>query len=225
MTDGHKAVVVFSGGMDSTTLLWQTKKRHDAVRALSFDYGQRHKVELEYAKRLAKTADVPWDLIDMSSLAKHLKGSSQTDIAMEVPHGHYTDESMKLTVVPNRNMIMLAAAVGYAIGHGYGKVCFAAHSGDHDIYPDCREKFVHVLRHAIVLATEWTPVKLWAPFVHMTKAQICAEGAALGVPFELTWSCYEGDDMRGHCGKCGTCVERIEAFKLAGVPDPTKYQD
>lgn len=221
LTRDRRVVVVLSGGMDSATLLWDMKRNHDVVRALSFNYGQRHLVELKYAKILAEKAGVCWDIISLRDLAEHLGGSSQTDPNVPVPHGHYTDESMKLTVVPNRNMIMLSIAAGYAIGHGCGKIAFAAHAGDHAIYPDCRDRFVDLMRRALNMATEWTPVKLWAPYLEMTKGQIAKLGAELGVPFEFTWSCYEGDDQKGHCQKCGTCVERAEAFLEAGLKDPT----
>lgn len=223
MTDRNKVVVILSGGMDSAVLLWHEKSLGWEVRALSFDYGQRHRTELYSAEGIARVAGVPWEIIDISEVGKHLKGSSQTDASVEVPHGHYTDESMKKTVVPNRNMIMLSIAVGYAAGLGFGRVVFAAHAGDHAIYPDCRAEFVGVLAEAVRIATEWHPVALESPLVEFTKAEIAKYGAVLDVPFELTWSCYEGDGGTGHCGRCGTCVERMEAFKLSGVPDPTVY--
>lgn len=216
----RRAVVILSGGMDSATLLWDIKRSHDAVLALSFDYGQRHRIELKYAESLAIQAGAEWHLIRLDDLVAHLKGSSQTDPAIAVPHGHYTDESMKQTVVPNRNMIMLSIAAGFAIGHDCGKIAFAAHAGDHAIYPDCREHFVDLARRAIHSATEWTPVKLWAPYLDMTKGQIAKLGHELGVPFEFTWSCYEGNAELGPCGRCGTCVERAEALAVAGIPDP-----
>src|SRR5581483_8111809 len=134
----------------------------------------------------------------------------------------YDEESMKATVVPNRNMILLSIAIGHAIAHKFEAVSYAAHAGDHAIYPDCREEFVNALEQAALLA-DWIPIKIMRPFVHTTKAGIVKVGDGLGVNFLSTYSCYEGGAI--HCGKCGTCVERIMAFKEAGVPDPTKYLD
>jgi 7-cyano-7-deazaguanine synthase len=129
---------------------------------------------------------------------------------------------MKTTVVPNRNSIMLSIAIGHAITIGAGNVHFAAHAGDHAIYPDCRIEYVYAFNRAMQLANAWTPVNVWAPFINMTKAQIVAEGASYDVPFGRTWSCYRGHTL--HCGRCGTCVERKEAFEIAGVKDPTRYE-
>lgn len=159
--------------------------------------------------------------IDLSALRAVLKGSSQTDENFEVPEGHYTEETMKVTVVPNRNMILLAVAGAWAISLKAEYVAYAAHVGDHAIYPDCRKEFAD--RIAEVLETaDWHSVKLMRPFLNRTKADIAALGHELKVPYELTWSCYKGGEK--HCGKCGTCVERKEAFALANVPDPTEYE-
>jgi 7-cyano-7-deazaguanine synthase len=138
-----------------------------------------------------------------------------------VPEGHYEDESMKSTVVPNRNMILLSIATAWSIASGLQGVAYAAHSGDHAIYPDCRPAFADAMNEAIRLC-DYSSQELVRPFVSLTKADIVRVGASLGVPFEKTWSCYNGRKL--HCGKCGTCVERIEAFELAGVPDPTEYK-
>lgn len=127
---------------------------------------------------------------------------------------------MKVTVVPNRNMIMLSVAAGWAISQGFDQVAFGAHSGDHAIYPDCREEFAEAVDRAMSLA-DWHRVRLVRPFVRMTKADIVKRGADLHVPFQSTWSCYKGAAQQ--CGRCGTCVERREAFYLAGVVDPTDY--
>src|SRR6266567_8268550 len=136
-----KVVVLTSGGMDSTTLLYYHIKEGDAVRAIAFNYGQRHANELRFAKQNAETAKVPLEVVDMSFLAKLLPGSSQTDLNVPVPEGHYSEDSMKATVVPNRNMILLSIAVGHAIGMKMDFVSYAAHAGDHAVYPDCRPKF------------------------------------------------------------------------------------
>lgn len=148
-------------------------------------------------------------------------GAAPFNESIAVPEGHYEDESMKSTVVPNRNMILLSIATAGSIASGLEGVAYAAHAGDHAIYPDCRPAFADAMNEAIKLC-DYTSQRLVRPFVSLTKADIVKAGAALGVPFERTWSCYNGGAT--HCGKCGTCVERIEAFKLAGVSDPTDYQ-
>jgi 7-cyano-7-deazaguanine synthase len=215
-----KSVVVFSGGLDSTVLLAQLQAAGDELLALTIDYGQRHRRELAHAEQICRRAGIEWQVANLAPLAPLLAGSSQTSPHVPVPHGHYAEESMKLTVVPNRNMILIAVAAGWAISRRCDRVAYAAHTGDHTIYPDCRPEFVAALGGALLLA-DWNPVALYAPFLSLTKAAIVREGARLGVDFAATWSCYEGADM--HCGLCGTCVERREAFRLAGVPDPTRY--
>ena len=217
----RKTVLIYSGGMDSTVLLYHLlDERHD-MAALSIDYGQRHRRELEAAKRITSRLGIEHHVADLSALRPLMAGSSQTSDGIAVPHGHYEAESMKLTVVPNRNMLMLSVAGAWAISRKSEFVAYAAHAGDHAIYPDCREEFVRPLAEALANA-DWHRVDILRPFVRMTKADICARGAALGVPFGLTYSCYEGRET--HCGLCGTCMERREAFKLAGVTDPTTYE-
>ena len=215
-----KTVAVFSGGLDSTVLLDHLLDLRDEVLALSIDYGQRHRRELEHARLIANRLGIEWELADLSRISPLLAGSSQTSQGMPVPHGHYADESMKQTVVPNRNMIMLAVAGGWAISRRFDRVAYGAHTGDHTIYPDCRPEFVSALRTTLSLA-DWHTVDLFCPFLAMTKAEIVARGASLGTDFAATWSCYEGGER--HCGRCGTCFERREAFERAGVPDPTIY--
>lgn len=217
-----KAVVIHSGGLDSTVLLYAMQAKGYEVISLGVDYGQRHKVELRHALHQCARIGVERHTLDLSALRPFLAGSSQTDDSVPVPEGHYTHSSMKLTVVPNRNMIMLAAAAGFAISRKAQVLAYGAHSGDHAIYPDCRAEFVEAMKHALKLA-DWHKLKLVAPFVKKTKAEIVKQGAKLGVPFSLTWSCYKADSEK-HCGKCGTCVERREAFELAKVADPTEYR-
>jgi 7-cyano-7-deazaguanine synthase len=207
--------------LDSTVLLHQLLADGDQVLALSVDYGQRHRVELAYARRSTERLQVEWRLADMSSVGQLLGGSSLTSPEIAVPHGHYAEQAMKQTVVANRNMIMLSVAAGWAISQQADRVAYAAHTGDHTIYPDCRPEFAQAVDQAIRLA-DWHEVHLYCPFVRLTKSQIVARGAELGVDFAGTWSCYEGGEI--HCGRCGTCFERREAFLEAGVPDPTKYQ-
>jgi len=215
-----RAVVVLSGGLDSTVLLAQLVAQGVASCALSVDYGQRHRVELDAAQRVASHYGVPHTVANLSTLRPLLGASSQTCDATPVPEGHYTHETMKLTVVPNRNMVLLSVSIAHAIATGRNAVAYGAHSGDRTIYPDCREDFAAAMAVAALLC-DWQPITLLRPFVHLTKADIVALGYALGVPFELTWSCYQGGSV--HCGRCGTCVERREAFTLSNLPDPTAY--
>lgn len=216
-----KVVAIFSGGMDSTTMLYQLKNQGHTIKAIGFDYGQRHRVELTAARAIATMCEVPYETVDLASLAPIIAGqSSQVNPNVEVPDGHYTEESMKATVVPNRNMIMLAIAVAHAISLDYDAICYGAHAGDHTIYPDCRADFVDAMKTVIGLC-DWKKVDLLTPFVGVAKDEIARIGHALQVPFGMTWSCYKGGDL--HCGTCGTCVERREAFELAGLEDPTDY--
>ena len=210
-------VVLFSGGLDSTVLLTKAR-RHGPATALSFFYGQRHSTELEHAQRIAEALGVPHYVIDLQDVGRHLVGSALTDDAVAVPDGHYAEATMRSTIVPGRNAILLSIAAGYAAAHGDQEVWFGAHGGDHHIYPDCRPQFVGAIDEALYRGSG---VRVRAPFVVMTKADIVASGNKLGAPLHLTWSCYRGGEH--HCGTCGTCVERQEAFVLAGVLDPTSY--
>ncbi|MBP7063366.1 7-cyano-7-deazaguanine synthase QueC [Ferrovibrio sp.] len=220
-----KTVILCSGGIDSVTLAHKIAAEHDLVRLLTFDYGQRHAKELEFAALTARRLGARHDVVDIRALAQFLSSSSLIDGAADaIPDGHYAEATMKSTIVPNRNAIMLTIAFGIASGMQAEAVGIAVHSGDHFIYPDCRPAFVDAFRVMQEKALEGMGnVALLAPFVHTSKAGIVTEGARLGVPFAETWSCYKGGDM--HCGRCGTCVERAEAFHLAGIPDPTMYAD
>lgn len=217
-----KTVAIFSGGLDSTVLLHVLLAQGDEVLALSVDYGQRHRRELDHARRIAAEIGVRWQLADLSAIRPLLACSSQTSDDLPVPHGHYAAENMKQTVVPNRNMIMLSVAAGWAISQRAVRVAYGAHAGDHTIYPDCRPEFAEATGRAIALA-DWHHVDLHCPFITLSKADIVRLGAQHGVDFASTWSCYEGGEL--HCGRCGTCVERKEAFQRASVADPTKYAD
>ena len=214
-----KTILIYSGGLDSTVLLFKLLREGHEVCALGVNYGQRHRKELDAATAICAKLGVEYRIADLSAI-RPLLGGSQTDDSVAVPHGHYAAETMKLTVVPNRNMIMLSVAIAWAISTKSESVSYAAHGGDHAIYPDCREEFASALNTAAMLA-DWHPVNIDRPFVKMSKADIVALGNRLGVPMEMTWSCYEGGEH--HCGKCGTCVERREAFQLTGVPDLTTY--
>lgn len=213
-------VLIYSGGLDSTVLMYKLHNEGFTVLPLSFNYGQRHQKELGSAVAITQRLGLRHEIANLQGITHLLKGSSQTDPSVPVPHGHYTAETMKLTVVPNRNMIMLSVAAALAVAEGIRDVGYGAHAGDHAIYPDCRQPFVDAMSEAFFVANEH---KLWlhAPFLQMTKAEIVQLGNQLHVPFEKTWSCYEGGEL--HCGLCGTCVERIEAFDNAGVVDPTQY--
>jgi 7-cyano-7-deazaguanine synthase len=194
------------------------------LEVLSFDYGQRHRKELEFAERVAQNLGAPWTLIDLEAagLGRLLKGSALTDSSFEVPEGHYADENMRVTVVPNRNAVMLAIACAAAGSSGAEAVALAVHAGDHPIYPDCRPDFINSFEAMERIAMEgMAQIKILAPFLSVTKADVVQLGAKLGVPFADTWSCYKGGDI--HCGACGTCYERREAFQLADVSDPTQY--
>jgi len=218
-----KTLVICSGGLDSVSLAHMTAETRTLSRLVAFDYGQRHVKELAYAKAAADRLAVPFHRIDLRPVGATLTGSALTD-AINVPDGHYAEDSMRITVVPNRNAIMLSIAFGIAAAQGDEAVATAVHSGDHFIYPDCRPAFTDAFDAMQRVALEgYAEVALWTPFVHRTKADIVTEGARYATPFAETWSCYKGGEH--HCGRCGTCVERREAFHLAGVEDPTVYAD
>jgi len=222
----HRSVVVVSGGLDSVTLGYSMQREYGPSLWLSFDYGQRHRKELDHAEFAAHEVGADWRLVDLTTVGALLGADALTGHAngVAVPYGHYAHESMRITVVPNRNAIMLTVAYGVASAAGAEVVAIGIHGGDHYVYPDCRPAFVDALvaLEAQSLIGLHTP-RLHTPFLHLTKADIVALGDHLGVPFAHTWSCYEGEQL--HCGKCGTCVERREAFMLAGVVDRTLYRD
>lgn len=216
-----KVVVLVSGGMDSVTALHAAAREHEVVAGLSFDYGSKHNHrELPFAawhcdQLGAKHEIVRLDFIDRLFQSDLLKSGG------EIPEGHYEAENMKQTVVPFRNGILLAIGAGYAESVGAAGLVIAAHSGDHAIYPDCRESFMEPMARAVREGT-YAGIEILRPFIDLRKEGIAAVGAGLGVDFARTWSCYKGGDR--HCGKCGTCVERREAFALAGLEDPTDYE-
>jgi 7-cyano-7-deazaguanine synthase len=211
-------VCLYSGGLDSTTLLWSLRPN---VKALLINYGQRHAVELVHAAKLCNTFGIDYETADLSGINRLIHKGSQSGDELP-PDGHYAEETMKTTIVPNRNSIMLSVAVGWAVATGCKEVYFAAHAGDHTIYPDCRRQFIDKFAEAMIEANLWNPVLVRAPFVLMNKSDIVKLANNLGVPFQMTWSCYKGDKI--HCGKCGTCTERREAFQLADINDTTEYE-
>jgi 7-cyano-7-deazaguanine synthase len=225
MRKGERAVAIVSGGMDSVTLAYLLNSDGYQLHLLSVDYGQRHKKEIDYARRCAERLGASFDVADVSSVGRLLSGSALTD-DIEVPHGHYAAENMAVTVVPNRNAIMLSIAYGVAVARKAALVACAMHAGDHYVYPDCRPQFVEAfdaMQRQAVDGFGDPNLCLYAPFVNKTKAEIVEIGTSLNVPYEDTWSCYEGRGL--HCGLCGTCNERKEAFRLANVPDPTEYRE
>ena len=208
-----KAVVLSSGGLDSSTLLYVMAERGLELFPLSILYGQRHDKEIFAAREIALSLNLDSRLVDLGVL-RELLPSALTGNG-NIPEGHYEAANMSQTVVPGRNLIFLSVATGYAEGLGATVVAYAAHSGDHEIYPDCRLEFVKSAQATIELGYG---INLLAPFINLTKADIVKEGLRLGVPYRHTWSCYNGKERP--CLKCGTCIERTEAFLLNDVKDP-----
>jgi len=215
-----KVIVLVSGGMDSVVALHQAHAEHEVVAAVSFNYGSKHNHrEIPYARWQVEQLGLTHRVIALPFIGEQFH-SALLGGGEPIPDGHYEEETMKQTVVPFRNGILLAVAAGLAESVGAQGIVIAAHAGDHAIYPDCREDFMQAMAAATRLGT-YARIELLRPFIVLTKAGIAAQGARLGVDFAQTWSCYKGGEM--HCGTCGTCVERREAFLLAGVPDPTAY--
>ncbi|MDR2513463.1 MAG: 7-cyano-7-deazaguanine synthase QueC [Puniceicoccales bacterium] len=212
-----KTVVVLSGGLDSTVLLASLLAEGRECLALSFDYGQRHVREIDSARAVCAFYGVHHQVADLKMLTPLWGSNSLTDTSVQVPNGHYTEEQMKVTVVPGRNLVFLSIAAAWAMGNKCDSLAYGAHGGDHTIYPDCRPEFATALGNTLALA-DWHRVSLEHPFASLDKTAIVRIGKKLGAPFHLTWSCYKGGER--HCGLCATCVERREAFANAGVPDP-----
>lgn len=240
MSEVTGIVAIVSGGLDSTTLAYRLRDKYPDARLtlLSFDYGQRHNKELEYAAKSAKFLNAEHHVLDLGVVTKLFSESGSSLVSdSEVPDGHYAWETMKQTVVPNRNMMMLAIAGGVAVAQEAQLIATGVHAGDHFIYPDCRPDFIATLSSALYLGNEdfgdLQTDCIYAPYLHSTKADIALEAMALGVPFNATWSCYKGGEI--HCGRCGTCVERQEAIDEASINyqeiydvkfiDNTEYED
>ncbi|MEH6474939.1 MAG: 7-cyano-7-deazaguanine synthase QueC [Sneathiella sp.] len=218
-----KTIVVCSGGLDSVSLAHKIASEHELIRLVTFNYGQRHDKEIDFAIACGERLGVPCDVVDIRPIGKLLGGSALTD-DIDVPDGHYAEENMKVTVVPNRNAIMLSVAFGIGAANGADAIATAVHGGDHFIYPDCRPEFIDAFEAMQKQALAgYADIQLYTPFVTEPKSAIVTAGAKYGTPFQDTWSCYKGGEK--HCGRCGTCVERREAFHLADVDDPTQYDD
>ena len=217
----NKVVVILSGGLDSTTMLYDlVDQNYNIMNVLTFNYGQRHKREIQSAIRICEELKLEHCIVDISNLRELLKGSALTD-NIDVPEGHYKELTMKLTIVPNRNSIMLAIAIGNAVSLKANYVAYAAHAGDHAIYPDCRREFVERFSFAEKIAN-YQPVEVLAPYLGLTKIEILKRGLKLNIPYKLTWTCYQGKEKP--CGRCGACQERLEAFQKNNLKDPLKYE-
>lgn len=213
------SVIIYSGGLDSTTLLYEERER--IALAVTFDYGSNHAArETACARHHCELLGIEHLVIPLSFIGRYFQ-SSLLSGADAIPEGNYDDTNMKSTVVPFRNGIMLSVACGLAESRGLQRVLIANHGGDHAIYPDCRPGFVDAMDGAMQAGT-YDGVRLAAPYTHLSKADLVRRGAALGIDYSQTYSCYRGGEH--HCGTCGTCRERQEAFRQAGVPDPTQYE-
>ena len=212
-----RAVVIFSGGIDSTTLLYMLNNDGYNVIPLTFAYGQKHDKEIECAKKICKRLGLTHTLIQLPVL----HGSALTDDSDEIPETDYNTDSQRITVIPNRNMVFIAHAVSLAIANDASEVYYGAHKNDETAYPDCTIEFVEAVQSAVYTGN-YEKVAVKAPFLGMTKDEIVSLGVQLGISYEDTWSCYKGEAL--HCGVCGTCRERKKAFKLTRIKDPTEYQ-
>lgn len=218
-----RTVVIYSGGLDSTVVLYHLRAERHEVKALSVNYGQRHRArELVAADAVCSRLGVERRTVDLTALVGFFGGNALTNAGAALPEGEYAAETITVTAVPNRNMVLLSVGLAWAASLGFDAVAFGAHGGEHTNYPDCQPAFADAMDGAARVC-DFRPLRVLAPFVNGVKADIVRRGAELGVPFELTWSCYAGGTV--HCGKCSTCVDRRTAFQKAGVPDPTAYQD
>lgn len=213
-------VVIYSGGMDSYTVLHRALREGLNVHALSFDYGQRHARELDVARTVCQGLKVPHQVVDIRAIHGLIDNSALTNADVAMPEGDYAADNLRATVVPNRNMILLSLAIAKAVNIGAERVDYGAHGGDHILYPDCRPEFVEAMNHVAGIAN-FEPVQLHAPYLASSKADILREGLAMGLDYRDTWTCYAGRQRA--CGKCGSCLERLAAFALNNATDPLEY--
>ncbi len=217
MKDG---IIVLSGGMDSVTMLYEFAS--EIKVAVSFDYGSKHNAkEIPFAALHCQQLGIQHIVIPLDFMTRYFKSSLLMG-GEDIPEGNYDDENMKSTVVPFRNGIMLSVAAGLAESHGLKRLFIANHFGDHAIYPDCRAGFIKAMNEAVSEGT-YEHIRIEAPYTDINKTDIAKRGAKLGINYAETWSCYKGGEK--HCGKCGTCMERKEAFREAGLTDPTIYEE
>ncbi len=213
------SVIIYSGGLDSTTLLYEERER--VALAVTFDYGSNHAArEMACARHHCALLGIEHVVIELGFMSRYFQ-SSLLSGADAIPDGDYADSNMRSTVVPFRNGIMLSIACGLAESRGLKRVLIANHGGDHAIYPDCRPQFVAAMDAAMQAGT-YDGVRLVAPYTDISKADIVRRGVQLGIDYGETYSCYKGGEH--HCGTCGTCTERREAFLEANIPDPTTYE-
>lgn len=214
------SIIIYSGGLDSTTLLYEEQAR--IALAVTFDYGSNHATrETACAQYHCKLLSIEHLVIELGFMSRYFN-SSLLSGADAIPCGNYSEDNMKSTVVPFRNGIMLSVACGLAESRGLKRVLIANHGGDHAIYPDCRPGFIAAMNGAMQAGT-YDGVELVAPYTNISKADIVRRGSVLGIDYSKTYSCYRGGKQ--HCGTCGTCTERHEAFREAGIPDPTEYEN
>lgn len=216
-----KTLIVLSGGLDSTTALaWSLNQGFEIVGAINFQYGSKQNAR--EAKAIAQISEhyrIPVYTVPLTFMNDLFK-SDLLQSGGEIPEGHYTETAMKKTVVPFRNGIMLSIAAGLAESIGAQQIVLGNHRGDHLTYPDCRKSFIEPMQDAIRAGTD-AQIKLLSPFCDLSKTDIVKIGHSLQVPYALTYTCYKGEDR--HCGRCGSCTSRIEAFQKALIPDPTDY--
>lgn len=213
-------VVIYSGGMDSFTVLHRAIREGLTVHALSFDYGQRHRRELDTARQVCGSLGIPHQVVDIRAIHGLIDNSALTNSAIDMPTGDYDANNLSATVVPNRNMILLSLAIAKAVNIGAERVDYGAHGGDHILYPDCRPEFVDAMNHVAGIAN-FEPVALHAPYLHARKEDILRDGLAMGLDYRQTWTCYEGRELA--CGQCGSCCERLAAFAANQSVDPLDY--
>ena len=222
-----KILFIISGGLDSATALYELKNDHEIVEAVTFDYGQRHRKEIECAQKICSNLNIAHKIINIQNFNELLQGSSLTTPSIQTPHGHYEEESMKQTIVPNRNAIMMNIAAGYAISKNIHALGIGVHAGDHFIYPDCRPEFIKLFQDLADYSTKAAiqdnrKIKIETPLINLTKKEIVLLGNSLKAPLQLTHSCYSGTDKA--CGVCDSCLLRLKGFEEAGISDPIKYK-